>query len=381
MLIFFFQFTARTVEDMNQWVTAICLASVQYIQVSHSPLQDVTTNKSVSTEVQDVSVPVYNKDEIYDDAGSVTNFNENGELRLSDEQYYDDVSIAQEGNGRLESKPDCEVAPGEKCPSLPPRRLSPAVPQDGLSDQESVYDDIDVSKQSSQYLNLVGVDRVGRKRTEIRTSTILNWRHKRVQPGTGTEEGHTTFQPSTDKEGTHTKVQPGTDSVHTMAQPQHSAKHKMRYNAEENNDGGEEEIYDDIVLGDESPKAKKSPVLQKKYSITNGGDVKNRAKELEKSLFKSGYQPKHKTSNQKKLDMSTLHTPTKNNGKDTLFSLPQMQTSSQNSKSYFFDQPLQPTSNLHKPNKTAEKITTVTSSNTPLSSQPPELPPRSYLKR
>ena len=366
---------------MNQWVAAICLASVRYIQVSHSPLPDVTTNKSVSTEVQGVSVPVYNVHEIYDDAGPVTNFNENGELRLSDEQYYDDISITHEGNGKLESKPDCEVAPGKKCPPLPPRQLPPAVPQDGLSDQESVYDDIDVSKQCSQYSNVAGVDGVGRKRTEIRTSTILNGRHKRVQPGTGTEEGHTTLQPSTDKEGTHTKVQPGTDSVHTMAQPQQSVKHKMQYNAEENNDEGEEEIYDDIVLGDESPKAKRSPVLQKKYSITNAGDIKNRAKELEKSLFKGGYQPQHKTSNPIKLAVSTFHKPMKNNGKETLFSLPKMQTSSQNSKSDIFDQPLQPTSNLHKPNKTAEKTTTVTSSNTPLSSQPPELPPRTYLKR
>lgn len=366
---------------MNQWVAAICQASVQYIQVSHSPLPDVTTDKSVSTEVRDISAPVYDEHEIYDDAGSVPNFNENAELRLSDEQYYDGVSIIHEGNGRLESKPDCEVAPGETCPPLPPRRLPPAVPQGGLSDQESVYDDIGVSKQHSQYSNIVGVDGVGRKPLEIRTSTILNWKLKRVQPGTGTEEGHTTLQPSTDKEGAHTKVQPGTDSVHTTAQPQQSAKHNMQYNAEENNDEGEEEIYDDIILGDESPKAKRSPVLQKKYSITKGGGIKNRAKELEKFLFKDGFQAKHKTSNEKKLDMSTLHKPMKNNEKDALFSLPQMPTESQNSKSDIFDQPLQPSSNLHKPNKTAEKITTVTSSNTPLSSQAPKLPPRSYLKR
>jgi len=366
---------------MNQWVAAICQASVHYIQVSHSPLPDVTTDKSISTEVRDVSVPVHNEDEIYDDAGSVMNFNENAKLRLSDEQYYDDLSIAYEGNGRLESKPDCEVAHGEKCPPLPPRRPPPAFPQDGLSDQESVYDDITVSEQHSPYLNVVGVDGAGKKHTEIRTSTILNSRHKRKQPGTSTEEGHKTLQSSKDKERAHTKTQPGTDSVHTMAQPQQSAKHKMQYNAEENNDEGEQEIYDDIVLDDKSPKAKKSPVLQKKYSITNVSGIKNRAKELEKFLFKDGSLPKHKTSDQKKLGMSTLHKPMKNNGKDTLFSLPQMPTASQNSKSDIFDQPLQPTSKLHKPTKSEEKITTVTSSNTPPSSQPPELPTRSYLTR
>jgi hypothetical protein len=369
------------VKDMNQWVAAICQASVQYIQVSNSPMPDVTTDKSVSTEEQNISVPVYNEGEIYDDAGSVMNINKNAYLRLSVEQYYDDVSIVHEGNGRLEAKPDCEAAPGEKCPTIPPRRLPPAVPQDGLSDQVSVYDDIGVSKQHSQNSNVIGVDGVGRKRTEIRTSTILNWRHKRVQPGTGTEEGDKTLQPSTDKEGAHTKVQPGTYSLHTTAQPQQSAQHKMQYNAEENNDEGEEEVYDDIVLGDESPKAKMLPILQKKYSITKGGGIKNRAKELEKFLFKDGYQPKHKTSNQKKPDMSTLHKPMNNNGKDTLFSLPQMPSYSQNSKSDIFDQPLQPTSYIYKCNKTAEKITTVTSSDTPLSSQEPELPPRSYLKR
>jgi len=411
---------------MNQWVAAICQASVQYIPISHSPLPGVIMDKSVSSRVQDVSAPVYNEGEIYDDAGSVNNFNEKAELQLSDEQHYDDVSTVPQGNGRLESKPDCGIASDEKCPPIPPRRLPPAVPQDGLSDEESVFDDTGASKKHSQYSNMVDVDAVGRKRTEIRTSTILNWRHKIVQPRTGTKEGHTTLQPSTDKEGAHTKVQAGTNSVHTTAQPQQSAKHKMQYNAEENNDEGEEEIYDDIVLGDESPKAKKSPttaqpqqsakhkmqynaeenndegeeefyddivlgdespkakkspVLQKKYSITNGDNIKNRAKKLEKFLFKDGYKPKHKTSNQTELDTSTLHKPMQNNSKDTLFSLPKIPTASQNSKSDIFDQPIQPTSNLHKPNKTAEKITTVASSNTPLSSQPPELPPRSYLKR
>jgi hypothetical protein len=361
------------VKDMNQWVAAICQASVQYIHVSQFPMPEVTTDKSVSTEV-----PLYSDDEIYDDVGSVMNFNENAGLQPSDEQYYDDVSIVHEGNERLESKPDCEVAPGEKCPPLPPRQCCPAVPQDDLSDQKSVYDDIGVSKHHSQYSNVVDVDGIGRKCTEIRTSTILKWGHKRVQPGTGTEKGCTAPQPSTDKEGACTKVQPSTDSVHTTAPPQHSAKHKMQDNAEENNDEGKEEIYDDIVLGDESPKAKKSPVLQKKYSTTSRDGIKNRAKELEKCLFKDGNQPKHKTSNQKKLDMSTLHKPMKNNGKDTQLSLPQTPTTTQNSKSDIFDQPLQPTSTLHKP---IEDISTVTSYNIPLSSQPPELPPRSYLKR
>ena len=349
---------------MNQWVAAICQASVQYIQVSHSPLSDVTTDKSVSTEVQDVSLPAYNEGEIYDDAGSVTNVNENAELPVSEEENYDDVSIIHEGNGRLESKPDCEVTPEEKCPPLPSRRLPPTVPQDGLSEQESVYDDIGDSKQQSQYLTLVGVDGAGRKRT------IFNWRHKRVQSGTGSEEGHKTLQPSTDKEGAHTKEQPGTDSVHTTAQPQQSAKHELQYNVEENNYECEEEIYDDIA-----------PVVQNKCSITNGGLIKSRAKELEKFLFKDGYKPKPKTSNQIELDKSNLNKPLKNNKKDTLLPLPQMPTASQKSKSDIFDQPLQPTSNLHKHNDTAGKITTVTSSNTPPSSQPPELPPRSYLKR
>jgi len=353
---------------MNQWVAAICQASVQYILVSYSPLPDVTTDKSILTEIENVSVSVYNDDEIYDDAGSEIHFNENAEPRLSVDEYYDDVLIVQEGYGILESKPDCEVAPEEKLPPLPPR-LPPAVPQDG------------VSKQCSQYSNMVGVEEVGRKGSEIRTSTILYLRPKRVQPGTGTEEGHTTLQPSTDKEGAHTKVKPDTDSVDTMAQPQQSAEHTVQYNAEENNDEGKEEIYDDIALGDESTKAKKSPILQHQYSLTNEGGIKNRAKELEKILFKDGYQPKHKTSNQVERNMSTLHKQMKNNVKDTLFSLPQMPTDTQDSKSDIFDQPLQPTSNLHKPNKTAEKITRVTSSNTPPSSQPPELPPRSYFKR
>jgi len=118
---------------------------------------------------------------------------------------------------------------------FPTQQLPPTVPQGGFSDQESVYDDIDDSKNHNQYSNRVGVDGAGRKGTEIQTSTILNWRHERVQPVTGTEEGYKTLQPRTGKEGAHTKVQAGTDSVHTMAQPQQSAKHEMQYKAEENN--------------------------------------------------------------------------------------------------------------------------------------------------
>jgi hypothetical protein len=369
---------------MHQWVAAICQASVQYIVISPSPLTDVTTDKSVSRRVQDVSAPDYNEFQIYDDAGAVTNFNETAELQPSDEQYYDDISNVHQGNARLESKPDCEVAFEEKAPQLPPRRLpppAPPVPQNSLLEQEYMYDDIGVSKPQDRYTNVVGVDGIGRSNTDIQTGTISKSRPKRVKPGTGTEEGHTTLQPNTDKEGENKQVQPETDALHTTAQPLRSAKHKTQYNAEENNDEGEEDIYCDIENSDESAKHKKSTVLQKECSITNEGTVKSRAKVLEEFLFKDGYQPKPKTSNQIVPDMSTLAKPIKNNRKDTLSSSPQMHTASQNSKSDTFDQPLKNKSNLHKPNNNAEKITTVPSSNTQPSPQPPELPPRSYLKR
>jgi hypothetical protein len=425
-------------KDMDQWVAAICQAGIQYIQVSHSPLPGATTGKSVSRRVQDFSEPIYEAGEIYDDAGPVTDVNEVAELQVSDEEYYEAVTNVHQRN-TLESKPDFEVASEEICPPLPPRRLPPPVPQDGLSHQESVHDDIDVSNKQSQYENMVDVD--GEEgHTTLQPNTDKERAHKTAQPqqsakhktqynaeennDEGEEDMYDDIEPG-DESPQAKKSQPSTDSVHKTAQPQRSAKHKTQYNAEENNDEGEEDMYDDIGTGDkspqakksqpstdsvhttaqpqrsaeknndegeediyddaelddESPKAKKSPVLQNKYSITNRGVIKNRAKALEERLLKDGYQSKPKPSNQIVLDRSTLHKPIQNNGKDTLFSSPQMPAASQNSKSDIFNQPLQTRSNLHKPNKTAEKITTVPSSDTQHSSQPPELPPRSYLKR
>jgi hypothetical protein len=366
---------------MNQWVATICQASVQYIQDSHFLMTNVTTDKSVSRRVRDVPAPADNEGEIYDYAGSVMNFNENPELQLYDELLYDDVLNVHQGNARLESKPDCEMQPEEKCPPLPPRRPPLSVAQDDLLDQESVYDDIGVSEQHSQYSNVVGADRVGRKNPEIQTDTISKWTHTGEQPGTGTEEGHKTLQPSTVKEGRHTKVQAGTDSVHTMPKSQPSAKHKMQNSAKEKIDECREGMYVDMQLSDESPKTITSPALQNKYSITNGGGIKNRAKALEQTLFKDGYQPKPKASNQTELNSSTLHKSMKNNGKDTLFSLPQFPTAAQTSKSDIFDQPLQLKSNLYKPDKIAEKETTVPSSNTPFRPQPAKPPLRTYLKK
>jgi hypothetical protein len=372
----FFQFTARTAKDMEQWVSAICQASIQYILISPSTLPHVTTDKSVSRKAQAVSAPDYIEFVNNDDAEAVTNFN-----KTADEEYYDDISNVHQGNARLELKPDCDVAIEKNSPQLPPRRRPLPVPRNSLSDQEEEYDDIGVPNQHIQCTSVVGVDGIEGKNTEIQTGTISKLRPKTVQPGTVTEEGHTTLQPSTDKEGAHKEVQPETDALHTTAQPLRSAKHEMQYNAEENNDEGEEITYYDIDISDESAKAKTSPVLQKKYSIINGDRIKSLAKVLVNMPFKDGYQSKSETSNQIVLDTSTLPKPIKNNEKDTLFSLPQIPTASQDSKSDTFEQPLQTKSDLHKPNNNAEKITAVPTYNTQPSSQPPELPPRSYLKR
>jgi hypothetical protein len=388
LTLFFFQFTARTAKDMQQWVAAICQASVLHIHFSLPPLPNLTTDKSVSRSVQDIRAPADSEGEIYDDVGSVINFNEKSELQQSDEQYYDDISDVHQGNAKLASKPHGEVAPEEKCPPLPPLRLLPSVPQDDLSDQESVYDDIDVPKQHSHYPNVVCVDGVGGKNTEIQPGTTSKWGYKRVLSGTSTERGHKRVQPSTgteercakvqsstSTEGGHTQVQPGIIALHTKAQP-----HKTQYDAEEENKG-EEEIYDDIEPSNEPLKATKSPVLQNKYSITNGDGIQNRAKILEKLLFKDGCNPKTKTSDQVQPNMNTLPKPIKNSGEDALLSLPRTPTAFHKSKSNTFHRNQQLTSNLYKHNESREKETAVSSSNTPLSPQPPELPPRSYLKR
>jgi hypothetical protein len=354
-------------------------------------------NKSISRSVQNVPAPADIDGEIYDDAGSVITFNgkrENiYELQQSDEENYDDVLDTHQENSRLEPKPNCEAAPEKKCPPLPPRRFVPSVPQHDLSDQ------ISVAKQGSQYTNVVGVDGVGRKNIEIEGGTVSKWGltrvlpitgmeggHERIQPNKGTEKGYTEVQPNTTTERGHREVQPniGTERGHTKVQPiivpvmtkerpQQSVKHEMQYKTEKKDEEGEEEIYDDICLNDETPKAIKSPVLHEKHSITNG-DIKNRAKMIEECLLKVGNQPKPKTSNQFQPNTSTLHKAKKNSGKDTLFCL--AQTSTPNSS----NQIQKPASNMYEHNKSKEKETTIPS-NTRLSSQPPELPPRSYLKK
>lgn len=375
---------------MQQWVTAICQASIQYIQVSPSPLPNLTVDKSISRSVQNVPAPDDIDGEIYDDAGSVIMFNgkrENFyELQQSDEENYDDVLDTHQENSRLESKPNCEVAPEKKCPPLPPRRFVPSVPQHDLSNQ------ISVAKQGSQYTNVVGVDAVGKKNIEMEGGKVSKWgytrvlpitgiegEHERIQPNKGTERGHREVQSNTGTERGHTKVQPIIVPVMTKERPQQSVKHEMQYKAEKKDEEGDEEIYDDICLNDETPKAIKSPVLHEKHSITNG-DIKNRAKVIEECLLKVGNQPKPKTSNQFQPNMSTLHKPNKNSGKDTLFCLAQTSAPSYNGTSNSSNQIQKPASNLYEHNKSKEKETTIPS-NTRLSSQPPELPPRSYLKK
>jgi hypothetical protein len=384
---------------MHQWVAAICQASIQYLQISTPPLPYRTLDKSVPRIARNVPAPIASGSDIYDDAGSEIKCDRQSEdiydlcQSCEEEELYDDVSDVYLGKSSLDSKPNAEVKPIEKSPPLPPRRPLITVPQDNLSDHDLVYDDVCVT-QCKEYSNMadIGVEG-GLKEVQPRAegqrevhpgvnegaekrqrgvlqgiSVSTEKRHTEVLPGISvdTEKKQRDILPGVNIIGAkerHTKVEPTVGIGQTRAQSQQSVKPKVQYEEEE-------ELYDDIGAPEELSMATKLPVLQQTNSVGNGGTVKNRIKQLQASLPKGnmlfgGHHPDSKISNQIQPNISTLHKLVRNSGEGRISSLSQAPTDNHNPKS--------------KPNKS--NLQKFSSPETPLSPQPPELPPRTYIKR
>jgi hypothetical protein len=378
---------------MHQWVAAICQESIQYIQTSILPLPHRTLDKSVLRSAKDVPAPADSDSETYDDVSSVIKCDGERETiyelgQTYEEEFYHDIPDAYQRNSGLESKPDVEVKSVEKCPPLPLRRPVPSAPQDDLSDQDSVYDDVGNLNQCNGYSNMAdtgvgrihtgvqpGVSAVGAKELHTEVQPDAEEEQTAVQPGisVGAEVRQGEIQPGVSVVGAkkrHTEIQPSIGVRHTKAQSQQSVKLEVEYDDEEE----EEEIYDEIGVTEELPKATKPPVLQQRSFVGDGGGIQNLIKQLKLSLPKGnipigGHHPDYKMPNQIEPNTSTLYKSVKNSGEDRI-----SQTTTANHNPKYKPN----TSNLHNTMKTTEENITFSSPGTP---QPPALPPRSYLKR
>jgi hypothetical protein len=357
--VFFFQFIARTVKDMDQWVAVICQASVQHIQSSVLLLPHCTLDRSALRDRINVSVTAENNSEIYSDAGSETQFDgetEDIDQQSEEEKFYQDITDVCQKYLVLESNPGFEVKPAEECPPLPSRRCLPSAFQDNLSDQDPVYDDIFVSNGHSEYSDVGGVS--------VERSLTL------IEPGR-----------DVDVEEKHSWVQQTISIGHKKAQPQLFVKHEVQ-----NDDNGEEEIYDDVGVTEKLPKAVKLPVLQQKLHVGNGGGVQNRIILHETchsngGIPTCGHHPNTKTSNQFQYNISTTYKSVNNCEEDTVSSLPQIPTAYQKSKYDISNQTEANERTVSKDMKRTQEEAKNLFPRTPIATQRPEIPPRPYLKR
>lgn len=343
---------------MHQWVAAICQASIQHIQHSVPLFPRCTLDRPVLRDEINVVAPVESDSEMYDDAGSGTQlYGESEDIyefqESDEEEFYQDISDACQKNLVLESKPGFEVKPAEKCPPLPPRRYPTPASQDYLSDQDFVYDD--VSNQHSEYLDVAVV---------------------------GLEGSHTLAESGTDvnKEERCSWVQQNIPIGQTKAHPQLFVKHEVQ------NDDNDEEIYDDVGISEELPKAVKLPILQQKFCVGNGGGIQNRIRELEISSSNGcipigGHCSNPKTSEQIQYNISTTYKSVNNSEEDTVSSLPQTPTAYHNSKYNISNQIKTNTRQVFKHMKNIENEAKIFSPRAPFTTQRPEIPPRSYLKQ
>ncbi|PNF23583.1 hypothetical protein B7P43_G04943 [Cryptotermes secundus] len=331
---------------MHQWVAAICQASIQHIRHSDPLFPHCTQYRPVL------------RDEIYDDAASETQlYGESEDIyelqEPDEEEFYQDISDGCQKNLVLESKPDFEVRPAEKGPPLPPRRCPPSASQDYLSDRDSIYDDV-VSNQHSEYLDMAVV---------------------------GLEGSHTLAESGTDvnKEERCSWVQQNIPIGQTKAQPQLFVKHEVQ-----NDD--KEEIYDDVGITEELPKEVNLPILQQKLCVGNVGGIQNRIRELEASssngvLPIGGHRPNPKTSKQIQYNISTTYKSVNNSEEDTVSSLPQTPTACHNSKYNISNQIQTDTRTVFKHMRNTQDEAKIFSPRAPFTTERPEIPPRSYLKR
>jgi hypothetical protein len=344
---------------MNQWVAVICQASVQHIQSSVLLLPHCTPDRSALRDGINVSATAENGSEIYVDAGSETQFN--GEIediyeKSEEEEGYQAITDVCQKNLVLESKPGFEVKPAEECPPLPSRRCLPSAFQDNLSDQDPVYDDIFVSNRHSEYSDAEEVS--------VERSFTL------IKPGR-----------DVDIEEKHSWVQQNIPIGHKKAQPQLFVKREVQNDA-----NGEEEMYDDVGVSEELPKAVKLPILQQKLCVGNGGGAQDRIREHEichsnGGIPTCGHNRNPKTSNKFQYNISTSYKSVNNCEEDTVSSSTQIPTAYQKSKCDISNQTEANKGTVFKHMKSTEEEAKNLFPRTPITTQRPEIPPRPYLKQ
>jgi hypothetical protein len=140
---------------MNQWVTAIRLASSQ-----PTPTVPVrVSGKTIVVKRQLPSLPDSDS-ETYDDVGPTIKSDDERQnyepLHSDEDEIYHDISDMYQRRSGTESSSEPEVKLREEEPPVPPRRLVPPVPQEDQLEQEEMYDDVGVVSSVSTYCNMVG---------------------------------------------------------------------------------------------------------------------------------------------------------------------------------------------------------------------------------
>jgi len=141
---------------MNQWVTAIGLASNQ--PTPTIPLR--MTDKTARGKRQLPSLPDSDS-ETYDDVDLTIKANSDRQqnyepVQSDEEEIYHDISDVFLGGLAVESVSATAMQGTEEEPPVPPRRPVPPIPDDSLLDQEEMYDDVDVASPVHVYCNMGG---------------------------------------------------------------------------------------------------------------------------------------------------------------------------------------------------------------------------------
>ena len=141
---------------MNQWVTAIGLASNQPTPTIPLRMPD----KTAHSKRQLPSLPDSDS-ETYDDVDSTIKSNNYrqqnyGPVQSDEEEIYHDISDVCLGGLGVESVSVTAVQGTEEEPPVPPRWPVPPIPDDSLLDQEEMYDDVGAASPVNVYCNMLG---------------------------------------------------------------------------------------------------------------------------------------------------------------------------------------------------------------------------------
>jgi hypothetical protein len=255
-----YQFIARTAKDMNQWVTAIGLASTQPTPTIPLRMPDKTAHEKRRLP----SIPDSDS-ETYDDVDSTIKSNNDRQqnyepVQSDEEEIYHDISDVCLGGLAMVLVSATAVQGTEDQPPVPPRRPVPPIPDDSLLDQEEMYDDVGAASPVSVYCNMLGA---------------------------GGEE-----LPPKEPEKCQTVNKEGEKQEEEL-----------------------EEIYDDIGVTEKAPEAMTLSSFHREVSSGSGGRIQHIIKKMEASLGSGskptvGYHPKPAPAQQ--MESEELYEPIEN---------------------------------------------------------------------